>query len=159
MNPESKGSWRVNNSQKRDRWKWSEKNRQRKDGRGETVQKETARDRPKRQAASKFPEAVFPIQWHGFGGQCDLGQGCRSAHTLTRARTHTHPYIIYLFIHNRYKCLSETRKGINSYQEGSGQGRRRRTGARGMFSMQQEGGLAHPTLKNIHLPHGIILMR
>lgn len=25
MNPESKGSWRVNNSQKRDRWKWSEK--------------------------------------------------------------------------------------------------------------------------------------
>lgn len=92
----------------------------------DTVRRDTARDRPietagERQAAYKFPEAAFPIQGHGFGGRSDLGRGCRSAHTLTR--THTHPYIIYLFIHNRYKCLSETRKGINSYGRGLGSGR------------------------------------
>lgn len=107
-----------------------------------------------------FQKQCFQFNGMALGANVTWAKAAEAL-TLSRARAHTHPYIIYLFIHNRYKCLSETRKGINSYWEGSGQGRRRRTGhgARGMFSMQQEGGLAHPTLKNIHLPHGIILMR
>lgn len=128
----------------------------------ETARKETARDRgSRRQAAWKFPEAVFPIQRHGFEGQRDLGQGCRSAHTLTRA--HTHSYIIYLFIHNRYKCLSEIKKGINSHGSGGGgrlgSGREPQDGAVECSPCSTEGGRTHPILKNINWPHDTILMR
>lgn len=80
----------------------------------------------------------------------DLGQGCRSSHTLTR--THAHPYIIYLFIHNRYKCLSETRKGINSRgRRGSGfRAGAAQDGSVECFPCSTEGGGTHPILKNIH---------
>lgn len=84
VNPESEDSWRVRDSQERNRWKWSDKNRQRKDGiRGETLRTETDRECQKqpegsrretarnsqKPANSEFPEAVFPIQQHSFGGQ------------------------------------------------------------------------------------------
>ena len=119
----------------------------------ETARKETARDRgSRRQAAWKFPEAVFPIQRHGFEGQRDLGQGCRSAHTLTRS--HTHSYIIYLFIYNRYKCLSEIKKGINSHGSGWGaSGFRAGAAGRGsgMFSMQHRGRRDPPDIKKYQL--------
>lgn len=94
-----------------------------------------------------------------WGAGRDLGRRCRSAHTHSRARAHAHPYIIYLFIHNRYKCLSETRKGINSHGDGG-----RGDGARGMFPMQHRRRRGPPEVKikkkkNTNQPHGRIPMR
>lgn len=54
MNPESEDSWRVRDSQEGNRWKWSDKNRQRKDGiRGETLRTETDRECQKQPEGSR----------------------------------------------------------------------------------------------------------
>ena len=76
----------------------------------------------------------------------------KRSHTHTRA--HTLIYIIYLFIHNRYKCLSEIEKGINSHGSGSGaSGFRAGAAGRGsgMFSMQHRGRRDPPDIKKYQL--------
>lgn len=103
----------------------------------EMVREKTEGERPSRKRQQEtgrrdrlprsFQKQCFQFNGMALGANVTWAKAAEAL-TLSRARAHTHPYIIYLFIHNRYKCLSETRKGINNYREGRGQGRRRRTG-------------------------------
>lgn len=71
------------------------------------LETEAAQDRPPR----SFQKQCF--QFNGMALRANMTYN-KVAEALTYSRAHTHPHIIYLFIHNRYKCLSEIRKGINS---------------------------------------------